>query len=94
MEWGFAGGSAAVVAKGEVVAFRFAVREALDQRPGAVARDGPVGAVLDGALRGGFGGSAKGWLTLLSCVSQLTPWGHASRVPERGWRGAVPPLTP
>ena len=23
-----------------------------------------------------------------------TLWGHASRVPGRGWRGAVPPLTP
>ena len=27
-------------------------------------------------------------------MSQHTPWGHASRVPGRGWRGAVPPLTP
>ena len=27
-------------------------------------------------------------------MSQLTLWGHASRVPGRGWRGAVPPLTP
>ena len=26
--------------------------------------------------------------------SQPTLWGHASRVPGRGWRGAVPPLTP
>ncbi|GEM_PF-4626012 len=34
VEHGLAGGSAAVVAKGEVVAFRLAVREALDQRPG------------------------------------------------------------
>ena len=25
--------------------------------------------------------------------SQPTLWGHASRVPGRGWRGAVPPLT-
>ena len=27
-------------------------------------------------------------------MSQPTLWGHASRVPGRGWRGAVPPLTP
>ncbi len=27
-------------------------------------------------------------------MSQLTLWGHASRVPDRGWRGAVPPSTP
>ena len=27
-------------------------------------------------------------------MSQPTPWGHASRVPGRGWRGAVPPSTP
>ena len=26
-------------------------------------------------------------------MSQPTLWGHASRVPGRGWRGAVPPLT-
>ena len=30
----------------------------------------------------------------LARESQLTLWGHASRVPGRGWRGAVPPLTP
>ena len=30
----------------------------------------------------------------LAQVSQSTLWGHASRVPGRGWRGAVPPLTP
>ena len=30
----------------------------------------------------------------LLVMSQHTPWGHASRVPGRGWRGAVPPLTP
>ena len=30
----------------------------------------------------------------LEVMSQLTLWGHASRVPGRGWRGAVPPLTP
>ena len=30
----------------------------------------------------------------LRCKSQPTLWGHASRVPGRGWRGAVPPLTP
>ena len=30
----------------------------------------------------------------LPVMSQLTLWGHASRVPGRGWRGAVPPLTP
>ena len=28
------------------------------------------------------------------CPSQPTLWGHTSRVPGRGWRGAVPPLTP
>ena len=27
-------------------------------------------------------------------MSQHTPWGHASRVPCGGWRGAVPPRTP
>ena len=84
-----------VVAKGEVVAFRLAVREALDQRPGAVARDGPVGAVLDGALRCGFGGFAKGWLTLLTCVSQLTLHTHTdSHRPVffefTGFRGPIP----
>ena len=30
----------------------------------------------------------------LAVMSQPTLWGHASRVPGRGWRGAVPPLTP
>ena len=30
----------------------------------------------------------------LPVMSQPTLWGHASRVPGRGWRGAVPPLTP
>ena len=30
----------------------------------------------------------------LEVMSQPTLWGHASRVPGRGWRGAVPPLTP
>ena len=30
----------------------------------------------------------------LEVMSQLTLWGHASRVPGRGWRGAAPPLTP
>ena len=30
----------------------------------------------------------------LAVTSQPTLWGHASRVPGRGWRGAVPPLTP
>ena len=30
----------------------------------------------------------------LRCKSQPTLWGHASRVPGRGWQGAVPPLTP
>ena len=30
----------------------------------------------------------------LRVLSQPTLWGHASRVPGRGWRGAVPPLTP
>ena len=30
----------------------------------------------------------------LRCKSQPTLWGHASRIPGRGWRGAVPPLTP
>ncbi len=27
-------------------------------------------------------------------ASKPTRWGHASRVPKRGWRGAVPPSTP
>ena len=31
---------------------------------------------------------------LLPVMSQPTLWGHASRVPGRSWRGAVPPLTP
>ena len=30
----------------------------------------------------------------LPVMSQPTLWGHASPVPGRGWRGAVPPLTP
>ena len=30
----------------------------------------------------------------LRCLSQYTPWGHASRFPGGGWRGALPPLTP
>ena len=30
----------------------------------------------------------------LAVMSQHTLWGHASRVPGRGWRGAVPPVTP
>ena len=30
----------------------------------------------------------------LAVMSEPTLWGHASRVPGRGWRGAVPPLTP
>ena len=61
-----------VVAKGEVVAFRLAVREALDQEAEELACYGPVDAVRDGVLRGGFGGSAEGWLTLLRGVSQPT----------------------
>ncbi len=30
----------------------------------------------------------------LMAGSQHTPWGHTPCVPGRGWRGAVPPLTP
>ena len=30
----------------------------------------------------------------LPVMSQPTLWGHASRVPGRGWRGAVPPSIP
>lgn len=35
----------------------------------------------------------RGWLTPLRCGSQHTPRGHTPCVPERGWRGALPPLT-
>ena len=42
-----------------------AVREALDQEAEELARDGPVDAAPDRALRGGFGGSAEGWLYAL-----------------------------
>ena len=40
-----------------------AVRKALDQEAEELARDGPVDAAPDRALRGGFGGSAEGWLS-------------------------------
>ena len=42
------------------------------QEAGKLAGDGPVDAVPGGDLRGGFGSSAEGWLTLLRCVSQPT----------------------
>ena len=44
--------------------------------------------------RDGIAAGEHGCLTPLRCVSQPTLWGHASRVPGRGWREAVPPLTP
>ena len=43
----------------------FAVLEAGDKEAEEVACDRPVDAVPDDALRGGFGGSAEGWLTPL-----------------------------
>ena len=63
----------------------FAVLEAGDQEAEELAGDGPVDAVPDGALRGGFGGSAEGWLTPLRFLSSLP------RVIHGGWRG-TPPL--
>ena len=71
-----------------------AVLEAGDQEAKRLARDGSVNAVLDRPLRGGFGGSAEGWLTLLRSISQPTPRGHTPCFPRRGWRGALPPVTP
>jgi len=41
-----------------------------DQEAVELGCDGPVEAVRDGAPRGGFGGSAEDWLTLLRCVSE------------------------
>ena len=33
----------------------------------------------------------QGCLAPLRCLSQPTLWGHASRVPGRGWQGVAPP---
>ena len=61
MARGLAGGSAAVVAKGEVAAFRLAVREALDQEAEELARDGRVTA-FSGGGRERLRGRPEGWL--------------------------------
>ena len=62
-----------VAARQERRGYALAVLEAGGHEAAELACDGAVDAVLDGALRGGFGGSAEGWLTLLRCVSQPTP---------------------
>ncbi len=52
-------------------------------RRGRAGRDGAFEAAADGLVG-----------RPLMRESQPTLWGHASRVPGRGWRGAVPPVTP
>lgn len=49
-----------------------AVLKAGDRKAGELARDGTVDAVLDRALKGGFGGSAALALDPLLALSQLT----------------------
>ena len=88
-----AGRSAAVVAKGEVVAFRLVVREALDQEAEELARDGRVTAFSGGAAER-FAEARWAGSATLKVLSQPTPRGHTPCVSRRGWRGAVPPLTP
>ena len=60
----------------------FAVLEAGDQEAEELAGNGSVDAVPDGGLRGGFGGSAEGWLTPLRFVCQPTA-ASGSLVPVR-----------
>ena len=56
---------------------------------------GPRSQPLIASCRGPIRWAGQGWLlTPLGVMSQPTLWGHASRVPGRGWRGAVPPSTP
>ena len=47
-----------------------------------------------GLSRSVHGCGGRACRTPLRRESQPTLWGHASRVPGRSWRGAVPPLTP
>ena len=55
-----------------------------------VARDGSVGAVPGGVLRGGFGGSAEGWLTLLRSVSSILPLATLRASPTEAGGGRCP----
>lgn len=78
-----------VAARQERRGYALAVLEAGGHEAAELACDGAVDAVLDGALRGGFGGSAEGWLTLLRCVSQ-----HTHGITARLARVALPPFDP
>ena len=85
-------GSSGLLATGKGQAYRvnlYAVR------PGRVSADPDLafGHRRPDSFGGRFGWRPPARLPIVNGRSQRTPWGHASHVPGRGWRGAVPPLT-